>query len=300
MLPHTNAQPNAYTDARDQLEAAIGNHARDITNVENLQVKIDDDHYPYPAMNVRVCPHGCHIVAATRWERRCDRCHQAIQAGAVGFDHAFGDLTTRCMVGRNSWRHHCGEPMPPSEHAENIDTDAINLNLDALVNEARDDGELDDAIDEFAWRLVKQTIMQLKADVDRERMDAHKQTWRALFDQLDHALREVHQGVPPEEVVTGDDMEPGVQLEDGELRAWDFDPLAQDGEPLTITPKDFELVGPAEVARLAGLSELTVRTYVKRDAIVRPAKVCGSDALVWHRQDVDGWLYLRDERGETP
>ena len=139
----------------------------------------------------------------------------------------------------------------------------------------------------------------LKAEVDRERQDAHKQVWRGLFDQLDHALRQVHQGAQPEDVITGDDMEPGVDIENGELLAWDYDPLDPDGGPLVVRPWEFELVGAAEVARLTGLTELTVRTYVKRDAIARPTKVAGSDALVWHRADVDSWLWLRAQRGET-
>jgi predicted DNA-binding transcriptional regulator AlpA len=285
-------------DARDQLEARLAEQTNAFSQMPSPELKIGGELYPFPPIDVRLCPLGCHIVAAHRWERRCDRCHQGIKSGAVGLHHAFGGSRTRCMVGKHSWEHHCGEPMPPTEHVEDIDTDEINNQLDQLLAEASDGDELEGAIYELGWQLVKKAVVALKRQVDRERQDAQKQVWRGLFNQLDHALRQVHQGAPPEDVITGDDLEPGVDVEDGELLAWDFDPLDPDGGPLVVRPWEFELVGAAEVARLAGLSELTVRTYVKRDYIARPTRVAGSDALVWHRADVDSWLFLRAQRGE--
>jgi predicted DNA-binding transcriptional regulator AlpA len=92
-------------------------------------------------------------------------------------------------------------------------------------------------------------------------------------------------------------MEPGVQIEDGEPLAWDHDPSDPDGPPIVVEPADFDLVGAAEVARLAGLSERSVRTYVTRGTIVAPVIVAGSDALVWRRADVLDWLDRRPGRG---
>lgn len=55
------------------------------------------------------------------------------------------------------------------------------------------------------------------------------------------------------------------------------------------------LVGVAEVARMAGLTESSVRTYVRRGTIITPLPVAGSDALVWRRADVERWM--ADRRG---
>ena len=58
-----------------------------------------------------------------------------------------------------------------------------------------------------------------------------------------------------------------------------------------------DLVGVAEVARITGLTERSVRTYVARGTIVAPLTVAGSDALVWDRAAVEAWVQDRRGRG---
>lgn len=50
-----------------------------------------------------------------------------------------------------------------------------------------------------------------------------------------------------------------------------------------------ELIGVSEAARIAGLSQATIRTYVRRGSIVPPLPVAGSDALIWRRADLEQW-----------
>lgn len=57
------------------------------------------------------------------------------------------------------------------------------------------------------------------------------------------------------------------------------------------------LVGVAEVARMTGLTESSVRTYVRRGTITSPLPVAGSDALVWRRADVERWMADRPGPG---
>lgn len=60
---------------------------------------------------------------------------------------------------------------------------------------------------------------------------------------------------------------------------------------------DLRLVGVAEVARITGLTEKTVRTYVHRRTIVAPLPVEGGGALVWDRADVEAWAEIPRETG---
>lgn len=50
-----------------------------------------------------------------------------------------------------------------------------------------------------------------------------------------------------------------------------------------------DLIGVAEVARITGLTENSVRTYVARRSITEPLRVAGSDALVWDRAKIESW-----------
>jgi predicted DNA-binding transcriptional regulator AlpA len=58
-----------------------------------------------------------------------------------------------------------------------------------------------------------------------------------------------------------------------------------------------DLIGVAEAARIADLSERSIRTYVSRGTIPAPIPVAGSDALVWDRQTIEEWTETRRGRG---
>lgn len=57
----------------------------------------------------------------------------------------------------------------------------------------------------------------------------------------------------------------------------------------TVAAVEADLVGVAEAARITGLSEASVRTYVARGTIAPQLPVAGSDALVWRRSDLEEW-----------
>lgn len=58
-----------------------------------------------------------------------------------------------------------------------------------------------------------------------------------------------------------------------------------------------DLVGVAEVARIAGLSESSIRTYIRRGTLPDPLPVAGSDALVWSRSSIERWVAERPGPG---
>lgn len=65
-----------------------------------------------------------------------------------------------------------------------------------------------------------------------------------------------------------------------------------DGDP-PIVRFHPNLIGVSEVARITGLSEASVRTYVARRSIPDPLPVAGSEALVWDRSTIEEWAAAR-------
>jgi predicted DNA-binding transcriptional regulator AlpA len=297
------------TDAHDQLIAAIHEIAAKIDGLEGpIRLDLPDGQYLVPETTVRVCTRGDHLAVAHRWERRCDGCHQSITDGAVGLHIHFTDgLHPRCIDGYHGWQHGCSEPMPPTERIVDLDNaEIINQLADAVEQArlwAREVGEeeheaVTDAIAGLAQRIVTEVIAELYQQVSDKQQKAASEVRRRLLGELNYALRRLADGADPDDVATGDYMAPGVQVEPGEPPlAWDHDPLDLDGPPIVVTPADFDLIGAAEVARLAGLSERSVRTYVLRRTIVDPVIVAGSDALVWRRSEVLDWIAQRPGRG---
>jgi predicted DNA-binding transcriptional regulator AlpA len=299
---------DATIDTREQLTSAVREAAAKLDGLEGpIRIETTDGQHRVPPTTVRVCPQGDHLAVAHRWENRCDRCGQGIISGAVGLHTHFGDeRQPRCVDGNYDWQHQCGEVMPPTERVLDLHDDETIERLERAAERARqwahEVGEQEheavaDAIADLGERIVDETIVALHREVGEEQHEAAGEVRRRLLGELNEALRQLADGADPEDVADGDDMEPGVQIEDGEPLAWDHDPTDPDGPPILVTPADFDLVGAAEVARLAGLSERSVRTYVTRGTIVHPVPVAGSDALVWRRTDVLDWLDRRPGRG---
>lgn len=289
-------------DLQERLTAAVRAEATrydglgDFGPHEQEQVAVDlpDGTYRVPPTTVRICARGCHLVVAHRWETRCDRCHQSIRSGAVGLHTHLGEPPNPCIDGAIDWQHGCGEWMPPTEHI--IDLDDYD---DAVEQEDEADRETDEAMADLAHEIVAGAIVALHTEIADEQREAAEEVRRRLLADLHEALLALRDGAEPDDVATGSDWDPGVAYDElmDEWVAWAPDPQHPDGEPIVVTASDFDLVGVAEVARIAGLSEASVRTYVRRGAIVAPVPVAGSDALVWRRADVEEWAQARPGRG---
>jgi predicted DNA-binding transcriptional regulator AlpA len=61
-----------------------------------------------------------------------------------------------------------------------------------------------------------------------------------------------------------------------------------------------DLVSVPEVAAITGLTEATIRTYVKRGSIVAPLPVAGGGVLVWERAAVQEWDEQRRAKPRRP
>lgn len=58
-----------------------------------------------------------------------------------------------------------------------------------------------------------------------------------------------------------------------------------------------DLIGVAEAARIAGVSEDAMRKHLRRGTCPRPVPVAGSDAVVWQRWTIEDWALTRPRRG---
>jgi hypothetical protein len=207
-----------------------------------------------PATTMRVCPRGCHIALAHRWETRCDRCGQTINSGAVGLrTHFADDRQPGCVDGHYGWQHQCGEVMPPTERIvdlmEAFDEPEIIGHVDRFggqarrqANEAGADPDLAewDAVIDLAHQWLNMQMLALHGEIADEQQQAASEVGRRLLDDLTEAQHALDNSVNPDDaVITGSDIEPSVQLdEDGDLLAWDYDPRSPYGEPIVITTRD--------------------------------------------------------------
>lgn len=301
------------TALTDQL---IG-HVRDVADyydelgqgLSDVRLDLPDGTYEVPPTTVRVCPRGCHLAVAHRWHGECDRCGQTLRTGAVGLATHLGEPPNPCIDGGHDWQHGCGEWNSPTERIIDLATDEVEAELDERVEQARrgalDDADADAGADEaihaYAEELVRGAIVALHEEIAEDRQTEAERVRQRLLRELNDALLKLRDGADPDDVVTGSELHPGVHRDEavvGGWVAWDLDPRGEPGdEPIAVTLGDFDLVGVAAVAEITGLSETSIRTYVTRRTIPEPLPVGGSDALVWHREDIERWVATRPGRG---
>lgn len=292
-------------------------HVRDVADhydglgqgLSDVRLDLPDGVYRVAATTVRVCPRGCHLAVAHRWHAACDRCGQTLRTGAVGLATHFGEPRNPCLDGGYDWQHGCGEWNSPTEQLVELATDEVEAELGERVEQARrgdlDDEDADAAADEtihtYAEELVCGAIVALHQEIAEECEAEAERVRQRLLRDLNDALLRLRDGADPEDVATGSELTPGVHRDEavvGGWVAWDLDPRGELGdEPIAVTLADFDLVGVAAVAEIAGLSETSIRTYVRRRTIPDPLPVGGSDALVWHREDIERWVATRPGRG---
>jgi hypothetical protein len=235
----------------DMLVTAVRDVARDYNALqEPITIKLSNETARVPPTTARVCPKGCHLAVAHRWERRCDGCGQDIATGAVGLHTHFEDPSQpRCIGGHYGFQHQCGYRMPPTEHIVDLSYDAVEGLLpdpaSSTYRQAYIDGldihkEINDDIELLAERIVKRALAELVAQVEDEQDRAVEGIRQRLLDDLRLTLDLVEQGYSVEDLDLAHPLDPGVHYEDGEFDAWDIDPRDGDGGPIIVTPADLD------------------------------------------------------------
>jgi DNA-binding protein YbaB len=241
----------------DMLVTAVRDVARDYNALQEpvmLKLKGDRDQVRVPPTSMRVCPKGCHLAVAHRWERRCDGCGQDIAAGAIGL-HTHFETTDqpRCIGGHYRFQCFCGTLMPPTEHIVGLEYDAVEGLLpdpaSSAYRQAYIDGldvhkEINDDIDKLAERIVKRALAELMDQVDDEQQREVEEIRQRLLDNLRSTLELIDQGYSVEDLDLTHPLDPGVHYEDGEFDAWDIDP--RDGDPIVVTPADLDNNGASD------------------------------------------------------
>lgn len=173
-----------------------------------------------PGIDLRLCPRGCHLRAATAWRARCPWCGEPLATGDVG--PYTWDTDTECDRGSWDHRHGCGRPVPPVEVTAEV------RQRDAAPGNAGQDATalLSMLMDELQWAV---------ANARRDAMHALRATLAA---DLRRSLDELAQGVDRGGVTTGSPVSPGVYHDDRDgWVAWDFDPASRD-DPVVVTEND--------------------------------------------------------------
>lgn len=179
-------------------------------------------------VDVRLCPRGCHLRAATAWRTACPWCDQPLPTGDVG--PYTWDTDTRCDQGSWDHRHGCGASTPPAEAS-------VELPLTTVAAEDADGAAAD---------LVALVRRRLDEAVAAERAEAIAALRASLARDLADALARLAAGAHADDIVSGSPETPGVYHDGCRWVAWDFEPGVV-GEALVVADD------PTEARRTAGI-----------------------------------------------